>query len=184
MRRLEFNSDVSQAAAGRGPDVNRSGAGRADMSHSEAGRPDVNRGTEGRGVVLQRLTGSRRLGVGLVAVIVVYAVYKLVLCDPRFLEDTSRAFRHFMKFGIAIAVYGLGVFAFHRNSQGWVLSVWHILYVGMLVLLTLMGVFDAVGGGLPMVARGLTTTLFEFLISPVPLVVLVVVNRVMAPVTA
>ncbi|WP_431213636.1 hypothetical protein ACQ86N_01600 [Puia sp. P3] len=117
MRRLEFNSDVRGAGAAGG---DRWGFG---------------------------LSGARRVAVGLAAVIFVYVVYKLVLCAPGFLEGTSRSLRHFMKFGIAIVVYGLGVFAFFRNSQGWVLSVWHILYVGMLVLLTLLGVFDAVGGG-------------------------------------
>lgn len=120
-----------------------------------------------------------RLAAALVAVILLYAVYKLILCDPHFLENTSRSFRHFIKFGIVLIVYALGVVAFYRNSQGWVLSVWHFLYAGMLVLLILLGVFDAVGGGLPLPVRGLTTTLFEFLISPAPLVVLVVVSRAM-----
>ena len=129
--------------------------------------------------VLSRLSAGQRLATVLVSVIVLYAVYKLVLCDPHFLEDTSRSFRHFIKFGIVLIVYGLGILAFFRNTQTWVVSVWHILYVGMLVLLTLLGVFDAVGGGLPLPVRGLTTTLFEFLISPVPLVVLVIVSRAM-----
>ena len=172
MRRLEFNSDVSRAddsVVSRAAD---SEVRRTADSH--ASRVSGGRWSFGLG-------GSRRLAVGLGAVIAVYIVYRLILCDPKFLADTSRSLRHFMKFGIVIVVYGLGVFAFFRNSQGWVLSVWHFLYVGMLVLLTLVGVFDAVGGGLPMVARGLTTTVFEFLISPVPLVVLVVVNRVMQP---
>ncbi|MBS1601631.1 MAG: hypothetical protein JST42_03105 [Bacteroidetes bacterium] len=130
-----------------------------------------------------RLSASRRLAAVLVGVILLYIVYKLVLCDPRFLNGSSRSFRHFIKFGLALLVYGLGIVAFHRTSQGWVLSVWHLLYAGMLIILTLLGVFDAVGGGLPLPVRGLSTTLFEFLISPAPLVVLVVVGQVvgMAP---
>ena len=126
-----------------------------------------------------RLSTGARLILGLVATAVLYALYKLWLCDPRFLSETSRGFRHFLKFGIALLVYGLGVLAFYRNSQGWVMPVWHFLYAGMLVLLTILGIFDAVGGGLPEAVRALTTTLFEFLISPVPLVVLVVVSRAM-----
>ena len=125
------------------------------------------------------LTASTRLAVGLAAVILLYAFYKVFLCDPRFLEETARGLRHVIKLGLALAVYGLGVFAFYKNSHGWIRSVWHILYIGILVLLTLMGVFDLLGGGLPVPVRVLTVTMFEFLISPVPLVILLVVSRVM-----
>ena len=172
MRQSEFNNKLPRPGDAR------------EHLHSVSGRVNTMRGR--LHTILARLnTPLARLGTGprlaltLAVVIVLYAVYKLVLCDPHFLEDTSRSFRHFIKFGIVLLVYGLGVVAFYRNSQGWVLSVWHFLYLGLLVLLTLLGVFDAVGGGLPLPIRGLTTTLFEFLISPVPLVVLVVVSRVM-----
>jgi len=125
------------------------------------------------------LNPGTRLAIGLAAVILVYAFYKVCLCDPRFLETTPRSLRHVTKLGLALVVYGLGIFAFHKNGQDWVRSVWHILYIGTLVLLTLTGVFDLLGGGLPIPVRVLTITVFEFLLSPVPLVILVVVSRVM-----
>jgi hypothetical protein len=118
-----------------------------------------------------------RFVVGLLVIVILYTVYDLYLITPEYLETTTRKARHVVKFGAVLVAYAAGIFAFAGNSPGWLMQLWHILYAAILLLLILAGIYDGWANGLSGQFRSVTVTLSEFLISPVPYIVIGIMNR-------
>lgn len=118
-----------------------------------------------------------RFVIGLLVIVSLYAVYNLYLISPQYLEVTTQKTRHVIRFAAVLVVYATGIFAFAGTSPGWLMQLWHILYAAILLLLILVGIYDSWANGLSRQFRGVTITLNEFLISPVPYVVIGILNH-------
>jgi hypothetical protein len=122
-----------------------------------------------------------RFFIGLLAIAGLYSVYVLYLSDLRYVQETSRGIRHAIRFSTILVAYGIGVFAFAKESPGWLVQIWHLLYIGMLLLLILLGFYDAAVKELSLPLRELVITLHEFLISPIPYVIAGIIRRAVRP---
>jgi hypothetical protein len=119
-----------------------------------------------------------RFVAGLSIVCVLYTVYNVYMVDPHFFLVTSRNTRHIIRFGTVLIAYGAGLLAYSPAGQrGWMLPLWHFFYGSMLLLLILLGVYDSWSSGLSQQVRDMIIALHEFLISPLPFVVLGLIAR-------
>ncbi len=109
--------------------------------------------------------------LGLLAIIALYSVYNVYLDDNQFIDNTSRATRHVLRFATILIAYGIGVVVFNKTSSPWLVQVWHVLYLGALLVLVVLGVLDAATKAFTISFRTTIVTLHEFLISPVPFVI-------------
>ena len=114
---------------------------------------------------------------GLVLIIVIYSLYNIFLMTAEYMDATSKWVRHGVRLIIFLVVYGTGVFAFREYCPDWLMYIWHVLYVLGLLLLLLMGILGAFAHGRPGFLLHIGNSLYEFLISPVPFVVMAIINR-------
>lgn len=122
-----------------------------------------------------------RFFIGLLAIACLYSVYTLYLSDLRYVEGTTRGIRHVIRFSTILVAYGIGIFSFAREGPAWLVQIWHLLYIGMLLLLILLGLYDAAVKELSLPLRELVITLHEFLISPIPYVIAGIIRRAVRP---
>jgi len=115
-------------------------------------------------------------GLGLLAIVILYSAYNLYILDPKVFDSMSRSVRHVFKFGSVIIAYGIGLFAFRRFSPDWVMQLWHLLYGLGLGILILLGLYDAIFSTLSMPLRKVISTFHEFLVSPIPYVIVGIIN--------
>jgi len=120
--------------------------------------------------------------VGLLSIIILYSLYNVWLVTAEYMDATSKWVRHVIRFVVFLVVYGMGVFAFRKRCPDWLMQIWHSLYALVAVLLVLMGILGWFTG-IPPFLLHMGTSLYEFLISPVPYVVMAIINRKMAPTT-
>jgi hypothetical protein len=114
--------------------------------------------------------------LGLLAIAILYSAYNLYILDPEVFDSMSRGVRHVFQFGTVILAYGIGLFAFRRFSPDWVMQLWHLLYGLGLGILILLGLYDAIFSTLSMPLRKVISTFHEFLISPIPYVIIGIMN--------
>jgi|SRR5579859_388279 len=127
-----------------------------------------------------QLSDNRRLIFisGLLAIAIVHGVYNLYLLSPAVLDDTSRTVRHIIKFGSVLIVYCIGLFVFRKYFPAWLIQVWHVMYIGLLLILVLLGIYDERVRGLPLQFHDMAKSLREFLVSPIPYVIAAIIKRV------
>ncbi len=126
---------------------------------------------------MQRPRKSRLFFIlGLLAIIILYSVYNLYVLDPPVFYSMTRLERHVLKFGAVIIAYAIGLFAYKRFWPDWLLQLWHILYACGLVVLILSGVYDGFMHEVSVSIRLLLSSIFEFLISPIPYVIVGIIN--------
>lgn len=113
---------------------------------------------------------------GLLAIGVVYVSYKLVFLESTFYYEGSRSLRYALKFGSIAVIYTVGFFVFNREAPSWLLSIWHLLYAVGLLFLLLIAAWEGYSHEAGALFRGWAITLHEALISPVPFVVMHILN--------
>jgi hypothetical protein len=114
--------------------------------------------------------------LGLLAMAILYSVYNLYLLDEHFFEITSRKTRHLIKFGSVLVAYVIGFLAFKKYCPAWLMQLWTIIYAAGLLLLVLFGIYDEWISSFSMPFRNLVITLHECLISPIPYVIIGIIN--------
>jgi hypothetical protein len=114
--------------------------------------------------------------LGLLAMAILYSVYNLYLLDERFFEITSRRTRHLVKFGSVLVAYTIGLLAFRKYCPPWLMQLWTMIYAAGLLLLVLCGIYDEWISSFSLPVRNLVITLHECLISPIPYVIVGIIN--------
>jgi hypothetical protein len=114
---------------------------------------------------------------GLLAILVVYTCDNLFFQERWFYTSLSRVLRHVVKFGCILLVYEVGYLVFKRYVSDWLLSIWRLLYVVCTILLLAIGIYDGLVREMAPSLRYFAVTLHEFLISPAPYVVVVLLNK-------
>jgi hypothetical protein len=113
---------------------------------------------------------------GLLATAILYSGYNLYVLDPYVYESMGRSTRHIYKFGAIIIAWLIGFAAFRKIAPAWLLQLWNILYAAGLLILLLLAGYDALIHPLPPTLRQPISTFHEALISPIPYVVIGLLN--------
>jgi hypothetical protein len=114
--------------------------------------------------------------IGLSAIVLLYALYYVFFLYGIALSMPLRG-RHVVKFLFIAAVYLAGAFCVRRFAAPWMLRIWHGVYLLILVLLVLFGVYDWLIARTALELRGIADSLAEFLVSPILYVAMGIMGR-------
>jgi hypothetical protein len=114
--------------------------------------------------------------LGLLAAAILYSAYNLYILDPYVYEDMARSTRHFYKFGSIVIAWLIGFSVFRKTAPAWLLQLWNIIYTTGLGILLLLAACDTFIHPLPPTLRQPISTFHEALISPIPYVVIGLLN--------
>lgn len=114
--------------------------------------------------------------IGLLATAILYSAYNLYVLDPYIYADMPRTTRHIYKFGAIILSWLIGYLTFRKTAPEWLIQLWNILFATGLTILIILALYDAIIHPLPPGLRQPISTFHEALISPIPFVVLGLLN--------
>lgn len=84
---------------------------------------------------------------------------------------------HLIRFGTTIAVYFVGTFHLGKLKDSWMSSLWHLVHVSGLIIITSMGLFDYFILEISRNLKEFAHTIQEILISPVLYVAMGLLNK-------
>ena len=114
--------------------------------------------------------------LGLLASAILYSAYNLYVLDPYIYADMGRGIRHGYKFGSLLVAWVIGFLVFRKIAAVWLTQLWNTLYAVSLCLLLILALYDAIIHNLPASFRQPVSTFHEALISPIPYVVIGLLN--------
>jgi hypothetical protein len=114
---------------------------------------------------------------GLLAIEVVYSLYNIFFVYTIHYEDIPRKVRHIVRLFSIVIVYGIGYYSFKKYGVKWIGDIWSIIYIAVVTLLVLIGIYDWALGPSSMQLRNIAKTFHEFLISPVLFVAIVILSK-------
>lgn len=114
--------------------------------------------------------------IGLLASAILYSAYNLYVLDPYVYAGMHRSTRHVYKFGSIIIAWLIGFTAFRKIAPAWLVQLWHILYAAGVFILLLLAAYDSLIHPLAPTLRQPVSTFHEALISPIPYVVIGILN--------
>ena len=89
----------------------------------------------------------------------------------------GRSTRHLYKFGSILIAWLIGFLCFRKIAPAWLLQLWNIIYTTGPGLLLLLAAYDTFIHPLSPTLRQPVSTFHEALISPIPYVVVGLLNR-------
>ena len=104
--------------------------------------------------------------LGLAALLILYCLYYFCFIYGLAYEIPSLRARHFVKLVFILVCYTVGVLTLRRLTTGWMLRLWHLVYLICLILLLLLGIYDWSIARTPLQVRMVADSLQEFLVSP------------------
>jgi hypothetical protein len=110
---------------------------------------------------------KQRFIAGLIIITIIYSIYYIYFADNEVAVTIPRKIRHVIKFGTTILVYAIGSIHLSKLPHRWMGILWHIIHIGLLSIITLIGAYDWVFGMVNMNIKIFATSLQEILISPV-----------------
>ncbi|WP_396602437.1 hypothetical protein [Algibacter sp. R77976] len=117
-----------------------------------------------------------RFIAGLIFIIVIYSWYSLYFVDNSAIAFIPRKIRHVITLLITIIIYFVGTFHLGKLKDTWMSTIWHLVHISGLIIISLIGLFDWFIGGSLTLSR-FARTIQEILISPVLYVAMGLLNR-------
>lgn len=115
---------------------------------------------------------------GLIFIIIIYSWYYLYFMnDEGSWKSYSNLAFHLIRFGTTIAVYFVGTFHLGKLKDSWMSSLWHLVHVSGLIIITSMGLFDYFILEISRNLKEFAHTIQEILISPVLYVAMGLLNK-------
>jgi hypothetical protein len=118
---------------------------------------------------------SRWIG-GLIIILIIYSLFYIFFVDGD-VEWIPRKVRHVIKFVTTVSVYLAGTWHLGKLNDRWMSTVWHFIHIGLLGIITLVGLYDWFIGMVSESVKDMTWTMQEFLISPVLYVGMGILNK-------
>ena len=115
---------------------------------------------------------------GLLFIILIYSWYYLYFMNTEgsWMLYSKLAF-HLIRFGTTIAVYFVGTFHLGKLKDSWMSSLWHLVHISGLIIITSMGLFDWFIFEISRNLKEFAHTIQEILISPVLYVAMGLLNK-------
>ncbi|GAA4801088.1 hypothetical protein GCM10023330_03570 [Litoribaculum gwangyangense] len=126
-----------------------------------------------------------RFIAGLIFIIIIYSWYYLFFITEsgEWLLLPKLTF-HLIRFGVTILVYFIGTFHLGKLKDKWMSSIWHLVHISGLIIITSLGLFDWFIMELSRDIKNFAHTIQEILISPVLYVAMGLLNRSLKKETA
>jgi hypothetical protein len=105
---------------------------------------------------------------------IIYFLVWIFFYEAPYLEEIPRKLRHIIKFVVLISVYFIGSFHLKNNAKKWMFSIWHLIHISGILLISFCGLFDWLVSPINFKIREFLLQLNEFLIAPVLFVVMAI----------
>jgi len=99
-----------------------------------------------------------RFIIGLVFIIVIYSIYYF---------NISRRVKHISSFVTTIIIYFVGTFHLGKLEDSWMSSLWHMVHISGLIILTSLGLYDFLFAEISISLKSFAKSVQELLVSPV-----------------
>jgi hypothetical protein len=117
--------------------------------------------------------------MGLVIIFILYSCYYIFIAEQRDTAMLPRKLRHFISLLFTIAVYFAGTYHLGKLKVTWMATIWHVVHIGGLCIITSIGLFDWLfleGKAIPRLSI-FARTIQELLISPILYVAMGLLNK-------
>ncbi|MCB4798123.1 hypothetical protein [Neotamlana laminarinivorans] len=91
--------------------------------------------------------------------------------------DLPKLTFHLVRFGVTIGVYFIGTFHLGKIQESWMATIWHLVHIAGLIIITSLGLFDWFIMEIPRSLKEFAHNIQEILISPVLYVAMGLLNR-------
>ena len=120
-----------------------------------------------------------RFIIGLIIIFILYSCYYIFIAEHKNTALIPRKLRHVITLVFTLAVYFVGTFHLGKLKVTWMASLWHIVHVSGLCIITAIGLFDwlFLEGKTILSLSRLAITIQELLISPILYVAMGLLNR-------
>jgi len=114
---------------------------------------------------------------GLLFILLIYTLFYLFFVESEQTQFIPRRIRHFIKFATTFSVYLIGTLHLGKLTAKWMSQIWHFIHISLLSVLVLIGGYDWLFGMVSQHVKDFTSTIQEFLISPVLYVGMGILNN-------
>ncbi|WP_412561228.1 hypothetical protein [Winogradskyella sp. MIT101101] len=124
-------------------------------------------------------SNKARFIIGLLIIFMLYSVYHIFFAENTFTASIPRKLRHVIALLFTVAVYFVGTYHLGKLKVKWMSTLWHIVHIAGLCIITAIGVFDWLFlTGEPIVALSrFARTIQELLLSPILYVAMGLLNK-------
>ncbi len=120
-----------------------------------------------------------RFIIGLITIFIIYSCYHIFIAEHKNTALIPRKLRHVITLLVTVAVYFVGTFHLGKLKVTWMASLWHIVHISGLCIITAIGLFDwlFLEGKTILGLSRFARTIQELLISPILYVAMGLLNR-------
>ncbi len=118
-----------------------------------------------------------RFILGLILILIIYSLYYIYFLEHKNTLLISRKVKHIITFSTTVFVYFVGTFHLGKLKDEWMSSLWHIIHITGLCIITTLGLFDWLIAEISLSLRQFVLSVQEFLISPVLYVAMGLLNK-------
>lgn len=120
---------------------------------------------------------TKQFWIGLFVLFSIYTLYYLFFIESSYYYEIPRKLRHVIKFSTLIIVYFIGLVHLKFGKSPWMRTLWHIVHIFGISLLTIIGLYDWFINNTGPKTRIYMSTVNEFLISPTLYVSMGILNK-------
>ncbi|KJD36589.1 hypothetical protein PW52_02785 [Tamlana sedimentorum] len=119
-----------------------------------------------------------RFIAGLILIVIVYSWNGLFFIteNQEWMKLPKLTF-HLIRFGVTIVVYFIGTYHLGKIKESWMSTIWHLVHVSGLIIITSLGLFDWFIMEIPRALKSFAHNVQEILISPVLYVAMGLLNK-------
>lgn len=117
-----------------------------------------------------------RFIAGLALIIIIYSCYHLFF-ENEYFNIVPTIVIPLFRFTTTIAVYFIGTFHLGKLKDKWMSSLWHLVHISGLCIITSLGLFSWFILQIPLSLKEFALTIQEILISPVLYVAMGLLNK-------
>lgn len=103
---------------------------------------------------------------GLIILVVIYTLVYIFIYEANYFIELTRYNRYFFRYLILISVYLTGTYHLQFDKSRWMYSLWHIIHILGILVLTFFGFYDFFISPTSYQVRVFLSQVNEFLISP------------------
>ncbi|GAA3653546.1 hypothetical protein [Flavivirga jejuensis] len=118
-----------------------------------------------------------RFILGLIFIVIIYSWFYLYFVENKNTLLISRKVKHVITFSVTIAVYLVGTFHLGKLKDTWMSSLWHLVHISGLGIITFLGLFDWFIFEISLSLRDFALSIQEILISPVLYIAMGLLNK-------
>lgn len=108
-----------------------------------------------------------RFIIGLVFIIIIYSAYYLLFVDYDMAFNVPRRVKHIASFATTVIIYFVGTFHLGKLTDSWMSSLWHMVHISGLCILTSLGLYDFLIAEISWSMKSFAKSIQELLVSPV-----------------